>query len=325
MIGTDLDFAKTCLLAGKTVAIPTETVYGLAANGLNVNAVAEIFRIKKRPTFDPLILHTDSLAKVENWVVEIPKPLLLLAEHFWAGALTLLLPKKGIVPALVTSGLETVAMRIPNHPLTLELLSRLNFPLAAPSANPFGYLSPTTPLHVAQQLGNEVGYILDGGKSQIGIESTIVGIENGLVTVFRKGGIPIEDIESLLGQRVALRPHSTSRPAAPGMLQSHYAPRKPIVVGEDLSSLLEAQAGKKVGVLAFQKLPALTAAQSPTKARLVLSKSGNLSEAAQNFFDFLHQLDSLDIDVIIAEWLPEIGLGKAINDRLRRASFLEKS
>jgi L-threonylcarbamoyladenylate synthase len=325
MIGTDVDFAKACLLAGKTVAIPTETVYGLAANGLNVNAVAEIFRIKKRPTFDPLILHTDSLEKVQNWVVEIPKPLLLLAEHFWAGALTLLLPKKGIVPALVTSGLETVAMRIPNHPLTLELLRRLNFPLAAPSANPFGYLSPTTPLHVAQQLGSEVGYILDGGKSQIGIESTIVGIENGAVTVFRKGGIPIEDIESVLGQRVALRPYSSSQPAAPGMLQSHYAPRKPLIVGESLHNLLETHADKKVGILAFQKMPALSPAQSPAKARLLLSKSGNLNEAAQNFFDFLHQLDSLEIDLILAEWLPEIGLGKAINDRLRRASFLQKS
>jgi L-threonylcarbamoyladenylate synthase len=315
MIGTDLVFAKKCLLAGATVALPTETVYGLAVNGLNVAAVSEVFRIKNRPTFDPLILHTDSIEKMRRWVIDIPEPLLRLGEHFWAGALTLLLPKRGIVPSLVTSGLDTVAFRIPNHPLSLELLRSLDFPLAAPSANPFGYLSPTTAQHVAQQLGSQVCYILDGGKCQIGIESTIVGIENGEVTVFRKGGIPIEDLERVAGQSLRVRAYSNSNPAAPGMLKSHYSPHTQFVLG-NIEDLLDANPTKRVGVLSFQKKYSHRAIQK----QFILSTQGNLQEAAQNLFQHLHDLDAAQLELIVAEEVPEIGLGAAINDRLRRAA-----
>ncbi|WP_405512000.1 L-threonylcarbamoyladenylate synthase [Spirosoma sp. KNUC1025] len=186
-IGTDRQIAKQLLEAGNVVSIPTETVYGLAANALNPDAVLTIFRVKNRPTFDPLIVHTDSLEKLDRFVSTIPESARDLASTYWPGPLTLLLPKKAIIPDLVTAGLPTVGIRIPNHPLTLALLNSLDFPLAAPSANPFGYISPTTAQHVADQLGLQVPYILDGGPATIGIESTIVGFDGNKPTVFRLG------------------------------------------------------------------------------------------------------------------------------------------
>jgi L-threonylcarbamoyladenylate synthase len=195
-IETDIEKAKALLESGELVAIPTETVYGLAGNALNPDAVAKIFSVKNRPSFDPLIIHTDSLEKVRKFTLDIPAPLDRLAAHFWPGPLTLLLPKKPIVPDLVTSGLDTVAVRIPQHTLTLSLLEALDFPLAAPSANPFGYISPTTAAHVQDQLGDKIPYILDGGPSQVGLESTIVGLENGEVVVYRLGGLEVAAIES---------------------------------------------------------------------------------------------------------------------------------
>jgi L-threonylcarbamoyladenylate synthase len=225
--GTELNVAKEFLIKGELVAIPTETVYGLAGNALNEKAVLSIFEVKNRPAFDPLIIHTDSIDKVKEYVSVFPEKAQRLAEQFWPGPLTLLLPKKQIIPDLVTSGLDTVAVRIPKHPLLLELLAELSFPLAAPSANPFGYISPTNAEHVNQQLGDKIPYILDGGECEVGIESTIIGFEADDTVVYRLGGLAVEDIEKLVGP-VMLMPHSTSDPKAPGMLKSHYAPRKPL-------------------------------------------------------------------------------------------------
>ena len=311
-IGQDIAAAKAYLEAGNVVGIPTETVYGLAGNALNPDAVLTIFRVKNRPALDPLIVHADSLRKVEPFVSHIPEAARRLANSGWPGPLTLLLPKRDLIPDLVTSGLPTVAVRVPNHPLTLALLGSLAFPLAAPSANPFGYISPTTARHVADQLGSQVPYILDGGPAQIGLESTIVGFEGAVPTIYRLGGMAIEEIERLVGP-VNIRTHSTSSPQAPGMLSSHYAPRKPLLL---LAPGTTPPPGERTGALAFQKpFDSLYA-----KNQRVLSPTGNLAEAAKNLFAHLRALDALDLDVLYAESLPNEGLGQAMNDRLRRAS-----
>jgi L-threonylcarbamoyladenylate synthase len=311
-IGTDVRIAAEFLQAGNVVGIPTETVYGLAGNAFNPDAVLTIFRVKNRPAFDPLIIHTDSLAKIEQFVTSVPEPAQKLAQMFWPGPLTLLLPKHDQISDLVTSGLPTVAVRIPNHPLTLDLLRSIDFPLAAPSANPFGYISPTTAQHVADQLGDQIPYILDGGPASIGLESTIIGFENRKATVFRLGGMALEQIERVIGP-VDVRTHSTSNPNAPGMLSSHYAPRKPLVLLKPGESPLPSQ---YAGALTFREP---FGGIVPDNQR-VLSPTGDLNEAAKNLFAHLRTLDALPVEVIYAEQLPNQGLGWAINDRLKRAS-----
>ncbi|MFD2033330.1 L-threonylcarbamoyladenylate synthase [Belliella marina] len=315
-IGKDIAKAKQILEAGDLVGIPTETVYGLAGNALDVNAVSKIFETKNRPSFDPLILHTSSVDRVLDFVIEVPDALKVLADSFWPGPLTLLLPRKSIVPDLVTSGLDTVAVRIPSHPLTKELLSVLDFPLAAPSANPFGYISPTQASHVNDQLGSKVNYILDGGPCEVGLESTIVGLENGEVTVYRLGGIDLRSIEDKVG-KIRQIAHSTSNPKAPGLLQSHYSPTKPFVLGE-LDKLIETYSNKGIefAVMSFSD-----SHESVEKNRkIILSPNADLHEAAKNLFASMRILDSMDVSVILAELLPEEGLGRAVNDRLRRAA-----
>ena len=311
-IGDNVNLAKQFLLKGGLVAIPTETVYGLAGNAFDERSVLSIFEVKNRPSFDPLIIHTDSLEKVKSFVTEIPEKAKDLANAFWPGPLTLLLPKKQIVPDLVTSGLDQVAVRIPNHPLTLQLLRELDFPLAAPSANPFGYISPTKPDHVNAQLGEKIPYILDGGECGIGIESTIVGFVNGEPTIYRLGGLAVEDIEEVVGSVIRL-PHSSSNPQAPGMLKSHYAPRKPFFLKtkEELS-----HAGSHIGCLLFGRI----LGDQDIRYQRVLSETGDMKEAAHHLFAFLRELDSLPVQEIWAEKVPEYGLGLAINDRLQRAA-----
>jgi L-threonylcarbamoyladenylate synthase len=311
---SDLSYAKTLLENNELVAIPTETVYGLAANAFSEEAVVKIFQVKNRPAFDPLIVHTHSLAEIEKLVTHFPEKARRLAEVFLPGPLTLLLQKKDIIPDLVTSGLPSVAIRIPNHPLTLALLQSLDFPLAAPSANPFGYISPTTAQHVQDQLGDKIPYILDGGACSIGIESTIAGFENKQVTLYRLGGMSIESIESVIG-KVQFATHSSSRPATPGMLTSHYAPRKPVFL-QNLTDLIQTFGAENVGVLAFRKkIPDL-----PEGNQLCLSPAGDFTEAARNLFAYLRRLDAMPVKVVFAELLPEENLGRAINDRLRRAA-----
>lgn len=312
-IGKDIDRAKQLLMEGKLVAIPTETVYGLAANALNEKAVLEIFKAKGRPHFDPLIVHVASLAQAETLASNFPEKAKVLAQKFWPGPLTLLVPKKGTVPDIVTSGLNTVGLRCPDQELTLQLLKSLSFPLAAPSANPFGYVSPTTPQHVNEQLGDKVAYILDGGECRVGIESTIVGFENEQATVLRLGGLAIEKIEHFTGP-LLVQLHSSSNPHAPGQLQSHYAPGKKIILGTEAQ--LQAQAHTNAGTIMFYK--ALTGI--PANRQIILSPNRNLEEAAQHLFAALRTLDKTSIDVILAELVPDTGLGRAINDRLRRAA-----
>jgi L-threonylcarbamoyladenylate synthase len=338
IIGSNIKIAKENLEKGNLVGIPTETVYGLAANAFDIPAVAKIFEAKNRPTFDPLIVHTDSIDKIKNWTSDFPAWAEELGNHFWAGALTLLLPRKAIIPDLVTSGLPHVAVRIPNHELTLELLKSLDFPLAAPSANPFGYISPTTAMHVFEQLGEKVSYILDGGSCKIGVESTIVGIENGKLTVFRKGGIAIEELEKIVGKLI-VKEHSNSNPhstqtknknqekeltkvASSGTLLSHYAPKIKMRLGNIEQMVKEYESNneitnEEIGILSFTK----RYNQIPIKNQFILSEKGDFSEAAQNLFSYMRELDKLPIKVILAELLPEKELGRAINDRLRRAAY----
>jgi L-threonylcarbamoyladenylate synthase len=230
MIGTEIKTARDLLLQNEVVAIPTETVYGLAGNALSEIAVSKIFEAKNRPHFDPLIVHVASVFDVSNYVEEIPRLASDLMENYWPGALTILLPKKSCIPDLTTSGLKEVGIRIPNHPLTLELLKSLPFPLAAPSANPFGYISPTSAQHVEDQLGEKIPYILNGGNCSVGIESTVLRVQHNEIEVLRLGGISIESLHHFT-PNIRIQEHSTSSPASPGMLTNHYAPRKPIYVG----------------------------------------------------------------------------------------------
>lgn len=319
-IGKDIELAKSFLDQGELIGFPTETVYGLAGNALNPDAVAKIFEVKNRPSFDPLILHTSSLESVFNFTTEVPSPLRKLGEKFWPGPLTLLLPKRPNVPDLVSSGLQTVAVRVPNHPVANELLKILDYPLAAPSANPFGYISPTNAFHVDAQLGNKIPYILNGGACRVGLESTIVGMEQGKVMVYRLGGLDLSEIEDVVG-RVEVLMHSSSNPKSPGMLKSHYAPTKPFVLGE-LRKLVADFKSQKItfAVMSFsEKFEEL-----PDTLQIQLSQSGDIAEAAKNLFAAMRTLDSLDVSVILSELLPEAGLGRAVNDRLRRAAATEK-
>ncbi len=313
-IGININTAANFLQQNKLVAIPTETVYGLAANALNEDAVLSIFSVKQRPFFDPLIIHLPNIEQINNYAFLTDKRLLQLATAFWPGPLTLLLPKKNNIPNIVTSGLSQVAVRIPNHTLTLQLLNLLNFPLAAPSANPFGYVSPTNAQHVNKQLGDKIDYILDGGNCSVGLESTIVGIENDTVCIYRLGGLAIEDIEKQIG-KVELRINNSSNPNAPGQLKSHYAPKKPFYLG-DITKLIAQHNTQKIGIMCFGDEPVKT----ENTIIYNLSKTKNINEAALNLFKFLRQADEDVIDILLAELLPNQDLGMAINDRLKRAA-----
>ena len=317
IIGTDMDRAAAWLKHGQCIGFPTETVYGLAANALHAAAVVQIFEIKNRPAFDPLIVHVHDIGQVEQYVSAFPAPLQQLAAAFWPGPLTILLPKRDIIPDLVTSGLPRVALRVPAHPMAQALLAQLPFPLAAPSANPFGYISPTTAQHVADQLGGKIPYILDGGACSVGVESTIVGWEHGQVTVYRLGGMAVEDITNIVG-RVEVQLNQSSNPAAPGMLKSHYAPRKPLLL-DRVAENLEQYRTQRIGFIAFDQMRVHPAIQQ----QIVLAPDGETRTAAQHLFAALRTLDNADIDLIIAETMPDSGLGKAINDRLRRAAATE--
>lgn len=310
-IGKDIAKAVALLRKGELVAIPTETVYGLAGNALNADAVTKIFEVKNRPSFDPLIVHVPDLQAVPHYADSLPLKALALANTFWPGPLTLLFRKKDVIPDIVTSGLDSVGIRCPDHQLTRALLQELDFPLAAPSANPFGYVSPTRPEHVNEQLGDKIAYILDGGACGIGIESTIIGFEQNKSIVYRLGGLGIEDIEKVIGN-VEIMLNNSSNPKAPGQLKSHYAPSKQLILG-DLQQLLSHTSSEKVAVLSFQK-------KHEVEHQFILSPTGNIAEAAKNLFLALRVLDKMPVDTIFAELVPAEGLGRAINDRLKRAA-----
>jgi L-threonylcarbamoyladenylate synthase len=326
-IGTELDEAVNLLRSGQLVAIPTETVYGLAANALDEDAVLKVFKAKNRPQFNPLIVHLPDWSAVGKYAAEIPAAAEVLAQKFTPGPLTFLLKKhrppirnpQSAIPELVTAGSPKAAIRIPAHPLTRELLRMLDFPVAAPSANPFGYVSPTTAQHVYEGLHGKIPYILDGGPCQIGLESTIVDFDNQQVIVRRKGGVAVEDIERTLGREVLVQTGSEEHPVAPGLLRSHYATATPLYIGNP--KVLAARFAKqKIGVIAFGKnMDGIEAAY-----RFQLSAMGDLDEAAKHLFATMRAADACAADVLLADWLPETGLGAAINDRLRRAQYTEK-
>ena len=311
--GTDVSAAADFLFQGDVVAIPTETVYGLACNAFDEHAVSEVFRLKNRPFFDPLIVHVASMDRARDVVSELPDVAQKLMDAFWPGPLTLLLPKKSAVPDLVTSGLGTVAVRMPSHPLALELLNALDFPLAAPSANPFGYVSPTTAAHVMGHFDGQIPYVLDGGACKVGIESTIVGFTDGNAIVYRLGGISLESLSEVVSG-CELEIMQSNKPAAPGMLKSHYAPRTPLTI----QSLEEFRRGHHVGSTAFISFK--DAFEIDGVDVFVLSPLSDPTEAARNLFKVMRQVDNGNYDRIVAEKLPEVGLCRAINDRLFRAS-----
>ncbi|MBX7051832.1 MAG: threonylcarbamoyl-AMP synthase [Flavobacteriales bacterium] len=309
-IHTNIAQACELLKAGKLVAIPTETVYGLAANALDADAVIRIFETKNRPSFDPLIVHVYSKNEVEKYVQEISPSARLLMDAFWPGPLTILLQRNDLIPDVVTSGLPTVGVRMPDHRLTLELLEQLKLPLAAPSANPFGYISPTRASHVADQLGEKIELIIDGGECRVGVESTIIDCTVTPPKILRLGGVSVESITSVIGE-VEVQTNSSSSPQAPGMMLSHYAPRKKLILG-NIQELLE-QYTQNISILSFQE-------QYFGYRNYRLSEKGDLHEAARNLFTAMRILDSQPGDFILAETVPDTGIGLAINDRLRRAS-----
>lgn len=313
--------ASTIIRQGGVVAFPTETVYGLGADAFNPMAVARVFEIKARPHFDPLIVHIASQTDLERLADKIPEKARRLAEKFWPGPLTLVLPKKDEVPEIVTSGLPSVAIRMPRHNLTLKLILKAERPIVGPSANPFGYLSPTTAEHVKEQLGSQVDFILDGGPCEVGVESTIISFIEEVPRLLRPGGIALEEIETLIGP-INLSPSFKLKPEAPGMLPRHYAPRTRMVLDWSEEDFWRwKRQGKKIGLLSFQG----EMASLPFDQTEILSPQGDLRQAAASLFASLHRLDKAALDLILVEKIPEIGLGRAIMDRLKRASTSWKS
>lgn len=312
-ITTDIAYCQTLLKDNKLVAIPTETVYGLAANAFDPTAVNRIFEMKGRPRFNPLIVHIHDIRQLADLATKVPEAAMKLAKAFWPGSLTLILPKQAKVPDAITAGKATVGIRMPDHPMALELLRGLPFPLAAPSANPFTRVSPTSAEHVAHYFGDRIPAILDGGHCQVGLESTIVGFEGDTPIIYRKGGISIEAIEKVVG-KVQLLTENETAPQAPGMLLKHYSPRTPLILSTDIQQSIGTYPNKRIGVLSF-----FTDDFKGAEIVKTLSPSKNLKEVAKHLFAALHELDALQLDIIIAERFPEEGLGGSINDRLRRA------
>ncbi len=297
------------------IAIPTETVYGLAGNIYSSKAIHKIFQLKQRPLSNQLIVHIHSINELSKIATEIPEVAYKLAEKFWPGPLTLLLPKQPSIPDYITAGNKTVAVRIPKHPLTLSLLESLDFPLAAPSANPFGAISPTTAQHVADYFNKQLGLILDGGASEKGVESTIIGFENNEPILYRYGSISVEEIETITGT-LRLNTLKENKPEAPGMLPYHYSPSTGMILVDDIEKYINLFSHKRIGLLLFKN-------RKPNQNMItqeILSPEGNLEEACANLYAALHRLDKSELDLIIAERLPDTGLGKTLNDRLQRAS-----
>lgn len=309
-----LQNAKQFLTKGEIVAIPTETVYGLAANAFDEKAIQKIFEIKNRPLYNPLIVHIKSIDYLDVIATDIPPMARKLAETFWPGPLTLVLPKNENIPSIVTSGKNTVAVRMPSHPLTLELLNQLDFPLAAPSANPFGYISPTTAEHVKKQLGTKIRMIIDGGACKKGIESTIIGFENEKPILYRVGALSKDQIEKCIGT-ISAKTNASASPEAPGMLTKHYSPKTKFEVSETIEYSILNHKGKNIGFILFSKLNTTLSIDNC----VFLSQNQDLDEAAANLYAAMHEMDDKKYDLIIAERFPNIGIGISINDRLQRA------
>ncbi|MDR2094138.1 MAG: threonylcarbamoyl-AMP synthase [Treponema sp.] len=338
----DISLAAQSLKAGGLVAFPTETVYGLGADAFNPSAVARIFEAKKRPYFDPLIIHIAGTASLERIAclstldATVLKKIEILTDRLWPGPLTLILPKSSLIPDIATSGLKSLALRFPAHPVARKLISLSTGAVAAPSANRFGCLSPTRAAHVREQLEDGVDFIIDGGRTGLGLESTILDLCSGPPRILRPGGCAREAIEELIG-RVEVSPTPGTadpsaaeseafppRPSAPGLLKSHYAPRTPLAVYAK-PEMIAAPPEAGAACLFFDgaSRDAWLARYSPLPAPCpvyTLSETGDTLEAAAVLFDMLHSLDHLSLKAIRAELAPEVKLGPAINDRLIRAA-----
>lgn len=314
----DIRAAAQALRDGELVAFPTETVYGLGANALNPVAVAKIFEIKERPRFDPLIVHVADVSQADEVVESIPKIAKSLMEKFWPGPLSFVLKKLKCVPDIVTAGLPGVAIRCPSHDVARSLIRAAGLPIAAPSANRFGMVSPTTGSHVMESFGDRLPFVLDDGPCRIGVESTVISFmdsHDGLPELLRHGGVTQEQIESVTGS-INTHMHEESTPTSPGQLSRHYSPATPLLFSND-DSLTEMKNGKsKIGLLGFQS----ASPSADFVAIEILSKKGDYREAAANLFAAMRRLDALDLDLIVVEPIPEIDLGRAIMDRLRRAA-----
>jgi len=314
-VSTDRKSAVELLRQGEAVALPTETVYGLAADALNPIAVAKIFEAKGRPRFDPLIIHLPDpgwLEKVADPLEQDRRLVSSLAEKFWPGPFTMVLPKRDIIPEIVTAGLETVAVRISAHPIFSEIVSAFGKPLSAPSANRFGRISPTTAKHVLDELNGHIPLIIDAGPTTHGIESTIVAVHDGKIDILRRGPITSEQLSKFGEVGIATVLEKIS---VPGQLPSHYAPKTPLRIVDNLKSFTP-MTNERCALLAWTPIK--------NDERFVairnLSRQQDLREAAANLFRYLRELDALDVDLIVAERVPGEGLGAAILDRLQRAS-----
>jgi L-threonylcarbamoyladenylate synthase len=316
IIGIDVQKAARLLSEGKVIAMPTETVYGLAANAFSKGAIARIYEIKQRPRFNPLIIHSNTIRRFSQWIPNIPEEVFQLARVFSPGPITYVVPSNKRIPDIVTAGTGAVAIRVPQHPLAMALLAAVDFPVAAPSANPSGYVSPTTARHVFEQLSKQVPYILDGGECQVGLESTIVSFLDKTPRILRYGAISKEQLEHVLQnpvEDVVSNPNPVA--VAPGMLLKHYATKHQLIVG-DVNELLKLHSGKRVGIISFiEKYP-----NHKSGPVFCLSPDGNLAKAATRLFAAMRELDKTNVDLILAENFPDESIGKAINDRLKRAS-----
>lgn len=315
--------AAQIIQAGGLVAFPTETVYGLGADAFNVDAVRKIFEVKKRPSLDPLIVHVAELDTL-RLLVELDdthhKAVQNLTNRFWPGPLTLVLPRLSMVPDVVTAGLPTVAIRMPDHPMALALIREADTPIAAPSANPFGLISPTQVQHVMAGLGDQVDCILDGGQCLLGMESTVLSLVDRQPRLLRAGSISLEDLETVIGQ-IGHRDDSHQVPSAPGQMARHYATRTPLSLLPARGARPSVTPGETVGLLAFS-----SACDAGHYAAVeILSNSGDLREAARNLFAALHRLDAIGLDRLWAEPCLEVGMGAAIMDRLRRCAVPESA
>lgn len=319
-IGNNLTRAIELLTNNQVVAVPTETVYGLAGNATSPTAIQAIFKVKNRPSWNPLIVHVPHFQAVFPYISELPDKAKLLADAFWPGPLTLLLPGNGVLPGAVNNYLPKVAFRVPAHPVMQALLQQLPFPLAAPSANVYKRISPTTAAHVYKSLAGKIPYILDGGNCGYGIESTVVGFDTaGQPVVYRQGIITLQALEAVTGCPVLL-PEKDAAKASPGMATVHYAPFTPLQLVLQAAPIA-AEAPARSGFLCFSR----PVQGHPLQHQFVLSTQGDLHEAAANLYRGLHYLDELNLDIIFAELLPDTGVGAAANDRLQRAAAMYQS
>jgi L-threonylcarbamoyladenylate synthase len=315
VISTDRAAAVELLRKSELVALPTETVYGLAADTLNPIAVAKIFEAKERPHFDPLIVHLpgcDWLDRIAAVLDDDRQFIAKLADHFWPGPLTIVVPKREIIPDIVTAGLNTVAVRISSHPVFAHVIEAFGRPLAAPSANRFGHVSPTTAEHVRDELDGRIPLILNAGPTAHGIESTIVAVRDGKIDILRRGPVTTEQLTKFGKIEIAT---AVGKVSAPGQLPSHYAPQTPLCV-IDSSESFSPEKNQRVGLLAWNPVES----EEQFAAIRNLSKSQDLREAAANLFRQLHELDQAHLDLIVVEQVPLRGLGAAIMDRLQRAA-----